>query len=704
MRFSHLSFFVWVCAFIYFLLPFRELRAAPGDTLKYNVFNKLAAELHGNSVVSGHAKFPARVKLAEKGKEFHKIFGVMKYGCYPGRRCGKWDVVTHVYLTQLSLPEKYQYAQAKIAKGPNKGKRVRIRKGRTEDGGLPVRDYELARWITPFGAMYKSEDNFEGAVSFDLTDFSPLLRDSVEVSFWLGGFYGHKTEGWEITLDFYYVEGTPIRPALKVEPTPWCSERRYTEAWDWYDSGAKAAPLRSEGIQSYGTFKEEDIDAYYQGKGEPVDAEQKRGWLAFKERCLSQRRTYGVRAHKNAEMVRVRLIQTGGGAYQETNSSPPCAEFCPTNRRVYVDDRLWVEERLWNICGTVAMYPQSGTWIFDRSGWCPGDLASVHNYDLAVSPNQRFTLGFELDPFYLKPDRLSSGSEAAYQISGNLIHYGPRNFDLDVSVEDVIAPNEAFWYRRHNPICAEPIVVIRNNGKRKLTSAKVTYGLIRQEVDTLSGKVENTAPPLRTHEWSGGLSFMQSDTLFLSGLLDWQGGEAWFEARVSGANGEEKDDYELNDTYRTRYVPAAVYASDTLKLAIETNYYPKENAVAIHEIGGEAPVFELKDFKMDKMHKPLVVLRRGVCHRLVFSDVDADGLYSFGRAFDGTGTFEIRNPDVRTGEVVKFDPDFGKSIVTQFAIHETAPESPQAPGVAPEEEEEPEEGKKKRRRRRRKKE
>ena len=690
----------WYGLTVFLLLGCCQLWGAPGDTLRYNIFDKLAAELHSNSINSGQASFPARVKLAERGKDFYKIFGVMKYGCYPGRSCGKWDAPSHIYLSQLSLPEDPRFVSTKIWSGPRKGRRTRFAKGRTpgrgRGGKLPVRQYELARWITPFGAMYKAKDGFEGAVSFDLTDFSLLLRDSVEVTFWLGGFYGHKTEGWQITLDFYYVEGTPIRESLKVEPLPWCGERQYVEMWRWYDPKSRYVPLKGDGTSHpYGLLDEAALEARFRAMEPDFSDEQIRASIRSSD-CLAERRDYVLKAHKEAKSLRVRVVQSGGGAY-ETEEGEICSEFCPRERYLWLDNRLLATTLVWKRCGFVALHPQSGTWLFDRSGWCPSEVVSPVNYDVAVRGGRKYELGFAMESMAVDAERLRKHGRATYSISGNVIHYGEKNFQRDLGIEDVVAPSRAFWHRRYNPICAEPIVILRNNGAELVESVLVRYGVRRSEADTLM-----------RYEWRGSLSFMEQDTVILPGVLDWQRGEGWFEARLEEVNGEGQDDYSLNDLYRTRYVPPSAYADDELKLKIRSNFRPRENWLHVDNMDTGERVFEILEFKLYKKYNLEVPLESGGCYRLILSDEGADpslsdpnrrafhqladGLAFQHRAVDGYGKFEIKNKALRTGKEVKFTPDFGSRILYQFTAQAPGEEAPgEVPGEEVPEEEVPEE-------------
>ena len=59
-----------------------------------------------------------------------------------------------------------------------------------------IEKYELARVITPYGGNLSADWEFRH--SFDVSDFVHLLRDSVEIR----AFYGGWSSGFSATLDF----------------------------------------------------------------------------------------------------------------------------------------------------------------------------------------------------------------------------------------------------------------------------------------------------------------------------------------------------------------------------------------------------------------------------------------------------------------------------------------------------------------------
>ena len=66
---------------------------------------------------------------------------------------------------------------------------------------------------------------------------------------------------------------------------------------------------------------------------------------------------------------------------------------------------------------------------------------------------------------------------ANYVTESQLISYGAPNFSLDAEVYDILSPIVDSLKRRHNPICNNPLIAIRNDGSTPLTSLTITYGV-----------------------------------------------------------------------------------------------------------------------------------------------------------------------------------------------------------------------------------
>ena len=37
--------------------------------------------------------------------------------------------------------------------------------------------------------------------------------------------------------------------------------------------------------------------------------------------------------------------------------------------------------RVWTECAGNPVYPQGGTWVYDRAGWCPGQASDVNEFE-----------------------------------------------------------------------------------------------------------------------------------------------------------------------------------------------------------------------------------------------------------------------------------------------------------------------------------
>lgn len=110
---------------------------------------------------------------------------------------------------------------------------------------------------------------------------------------------------------------------------------------------------------------------------------------------------------EGAEEAHLKLITTGhnwsntsGGAVNTGNA----AEFYEATHHVFVNGQNRFEQHLWRECSPNpdGCQPQNGTWTYPRSGWCPGSMALVWNYDMAnYLPQGSAHLFYQFDPDYL---------------------------------------------------------------------------------------------------------------------------------------------------------------------------------------------------------------------------------------------------------------------------------------------------------------
>ena len=93
--------------------------------------------------------------------------------------------------------------------------------GQVDENGNTVfsNDQTLANVVTPYGTYMQGNGtegfspNWVQRYTYDVTDFAHLLVDSVKMR----AFYGGWSTGFNVTLNFEFIEGTPPRNVLNVQ-------------------------------------------------------------------------------------------------------------------------------------------------------------------------------------------------------------------------------------------------------------------------------------------------------------------------------------------------------------------------------------------------------------------------------------------------------------------------------------------------------
>lgn len=287
---------------------------------------------------------------------------------------------------------------------------------RTTDYSAPfeiLQPYELGRVITPYGSYYNAQ--WINDYVFDITDFAPLLHDTVLIR----AFYSGYSSGFAVTLDFEFIEGTPARTVKNVRPM-------YKGYWIYGN------PANS-------------IENYLVPRTFNLDADEK--------------------------MMKLRFTPTGHSFGGPDN----CAEFCEKTYDVLINNQLVTQKNIWrDDCGENPLFHQSGTWLYDRANWCPGAKGLAHDFDIPptfFTPGQPVTANVDLENY------INQGGNPGYEITSDLFTYGEPNHQLDATIEDVINPTKDDAHARFNPSCANPRVVIKNLGSTPLESAIIRYGI-----------------------------------------------------------------------------------------------------------------------------------------------------------------------------------------------------------------------------------
>lgn len=350
-----------------------------------------------------------------------------------------------------------------------------------------------------------------------------------------------------------------------------------------------------------------------------------------------------VQIPAEAANVRMKMRTTGHGFGGTEN----CAEFCPKLHRIVVNGQEQHRRLVWkDDCGLNPVYPQGGTWVYNRTNWCPGDDVPTYDLELTgLAPGQPATLNYQIEAYTWD----GQGSTPYYAIETQLVTYRSPNFSLDASVEAIKAPSTTDIYRRMNPICGNPVITIKNTGTTPLTSLNITYG------------VKGAAPS--THTWTGSLAFLESVDVEL-GSFAWSGSEQTFYASVSAPNGGS-DQYANNNVMSTSYTVPPVYPSDII-IELKTNNNGEETSYELRRSDGSI-VRKREDLEGQTTYRDTLTLADG-CYEFRLLDTGGDGLdWWANRQFAGTGSLRIRRAS--TGASVRqFGADFGSEVYQQFTV------------------------------------
>ena len=416
--------------------------------------------------------------------------------------------------------------------------------------------------------------------TYDVSDYRPILHDSVHIA--AGNWQEH------LDLEFLFIEGTPPRDVKSV-----------TNLW--------------QGGFTYGLTPSYDDQTPAKEITMPADAVNSR--------------------------IKVRVSGHGFGGTSN------CSEFCSREHYFKVNgETVWTQEVWRDNCDLNPVYPQGGTWVYDRSNWCPGAEVWTYDYELTpeVSPGNTYTFDYSAEDYTWN----GAGSVPYYQTEVQMVTYGAPNFNLDAAVDEVISPSSNQMYGRKNPICTNPVIKIKNTGATTLTSLKINYGI--KDYDHAE------------YTWTGELKFMESEEIKLP-QFPWSYTGNKFEVTVSEPNGGE-DEYSFNNTQTTDMIQPDLFPAQII-LDMKTNSKPNENDLFLYNEHGDE-IFSRTSFDANTIYKDTLTLVDG-CYELFIYDYGEDGLSWWANA-DGTGYFRIR--DIDGNYIKQFNADFGGLINCQFTI------------------------------------
>jgi len=447
---------------------------------------------------------------------------------------------------------------------------------------------EIAKVITPYATDWLQQNKSHDYV-VDITDYAPALQGSTGMRFRYDGY----SWGFTITLKIEFIEGVPPMDALKVENV-------YK---GYFPYGNNSNPIENYLVPKTFSYT-------------PTTAR------IFLKNSIS-----------------------GHGA-----DNTGCAEFCSKYYQLRLNNSLVSQTQLWRIdCGENQVYPQTGTWIYNRSNWCPGAVVWPLYHDLSsiTTANTTYTVDIDMQPY------VGSGSLGGYIYETQLVHYSAPNNTRDVSIEEILAPTRDPNFVRQNPRCSSPLIKIRNTGTDNVTSIAFNYGV--------------KGGSILTYTWTGSLNFLDTTTIVFpsSPAALTTTALAVFEVSVTAVNNVAGDDNLFNNIYRSQFLPTAVFPKSFV-VRLLTNNAASDNFWTLYDDMNNTIVTS-GVLTNATVHRDTILNMPPGCYRLTLNDFSCDGLNWWANPNAGAGNLRIDKVDANAS-VFYFPWDFGCSFTKHFVV------------------------------------
>ena len=366
-----------------------------------------------------------------------------------------------------------------------------------------------------------------------------------------------------------------------------------------------------------------------------------------------------VKMDTNVKNARLKMRITGHGFGGNLN----CSEFCPRNNTLLINGMHTINHLVWrNDCGLNPLYPQGGTWLYDRAEWCPGAEVRTTDFDLSdfIIPNDTMVIDYDLQSGYTWNGQ---GSYPYYQIESQLVTYQNPNFKVDAAMEEVISPNADKLYNRYNPMCGSPVIAIRNNGTDTLKNVDISYGPV------------GIAEPQLFH-WTGTLAFQDTARVVLPPVdwSSWTAGDNRFIFNLLNPNNRE-DEWNYDNVMITAFTIPPTY-ENILRFNFKSNHLASSLSWRLENQDGEI-LYQNGELELNTEYIDTLQLGKG-CYVLIIENREGEGLqYWANMPPYGNGTAGYARLYDMEGNLVKsFQGDFGRRIEQCFTVGMTidAPE------------------------------
>lgn len=449
--------------------------------------------------------------------------------------------------------------------------------------------YEIGRLLTPYGSNFKEDWSYTWTV--DVTDFAAFLRDSVEIEYIHTG-YESPELGWDLTIAFRIDFGPPVAKFISLE-----------KLWT-------------------GGFQYGNPENHIEQQLAPIEINRAAG----------------------ASLGRIRIQQTGHGMDRPNG----CSEFCSRWREILVDGIVIDHRDLWKECGDNPLYPQGGTWIFDRGNWCPGDLQIPDILDVPLL-NSTHQIDLNMEPFVA-----NNVDQPREEISAFFIQYAAPSHANDVAVEEILAPNNKANYNRFNPRGFDAQIQIRNLGSQQLRSLTIHYG--------------TEGFGRKSFQWHGQLGFWQTEVITLPGEIEAGPAGNTFFVELAEPNGHI-DEWPADNSLTSQFDSIPTIPSRFV-VDLLTNNKPEENSLFIVNSRNDTVFIKTPDtLKPATLYSDTLELAEGN-YALALTDSAGDGLEFWFQPESGYGYLRLK--DVAGHILHLFESDCGNGQYFAFRCDDQA--------------------------------
>jgi hypothetical protein len=421
---------------------------------------------------------------------------------------------------------------------------------------------ELSRFITPYAntGVPRFPSSWKQHYIYDVTDFAPLLKDTATVRINYSGYSG----GFTANIKFAFIEGTPERNVLGLKKL-WLGS---------YTFGNSADPIANH---------------------IPVQT---------------------LTAPANTQSTELKYTVTGHGSDNTTQ----CCEFASHTYSVSLNGSIIDQKAIWRACGSNELYPQGGTWVFDRGNWCPGDAVNTNTHLLpGVTGNTTYSLGINYDGY------TSTGNYGSYTMEGHVVYYDAFNHTLDASLNNIIAPNNFEDFFRENPSGSHPVVKVHNAGTSAINSITFSYGV-----------KDSTA---MQYTWNGTLAPQADTAISLAALntltnmsLSSVTGIHNFTAKIIAVNGVADED-STNNSFSSQFIIAPTWPP-SIVVRMVTNSEgvtnvgtnPSETSWQILDMNDNV-VASRTNANVSTVYSDTIALAANAFYKFVVTDLGCDGLH-----------------------------------------------------------------------------